>query len=208
MAHHLVGWLGEPDFVVHIWQLLAKNSSIPPQDFTPLISVFPSAVATFYAPSDLCGTGMQSERIRAVQSWRGGSARYDCVFVTRDLSATPPADIKDLYVSRVTLLFSFSYCHTTHQCALVHLLPFKDDRPDEDTGMWIVERSRSGVSQVIPLNAIYRAAHLIPVFHGVATLSRTLSAANSLDHFRYYYVNKFIDHHAFEILHQSTPSLL
>ncbi|THH16281.1 hypothetical protein EUX98_g9327 [Antrodiella citrinella] len=45
------------------------------------VQVFASAVATFYAPSDLSGIGgMRRERIRAAHTWRSGPPRYDCVF--------------------------------------------------------------------------------------------------------------------------------
>ncbi|KAG6809100.1 hypothetical protein H0H92_001623 [Tricholoma furcatifolium] len=44
--------------------------------------VYPSAVATFHAPSDKSGTrGMYRERIRAVGSWRKGPKRQDCVYL-------------------------------------------------------------------------------------------------------------------------------
>ena len=109
--------------------------------------------------------------------------------------------MRDLRVTHVALLFSFSYRSATHQCALIRSLPFKDDRPDKDTSMWIVECPWNEIPQVIPLDSIYRAAHLIPVYHGVGKLPRNLSADNSLNHFCYYYVNKFANHHAFEILH-------
>jgi len=40
------------------------------------IRVFPSAVATYFAPSDLSGTkGMIREHIHCVDSWRGGLPR-------------------------------------------------------------------------------------------------------------------------------------
>jgi hypothetical protein len=64
------------------------SSSLPLLFFDEPISVYPSAVATFYSPSDLCGTqGMHRERIRAVSSWRRGPGRYDCVFVNTDSDA-------------------------------------------------------------------------------------------------------------------------
>src|SRR5882762_5685331 len=51
------------------------------------ISVYTSAVATFYAPSDISGVGgMRCERIHAVDVWRKGPGRYDCVFVNTDPS--------------------------------------------------------------------------------------------------------------------------
>jgi hypothetical protein len=53
------------------------------------ICIFNSAVATFYAPSDISGvSGMRREYIRATSSWRNGPARYDCVYV----NTKPDAD--------------------------------------------------------------------------------------------------------------------
>ena len=205
-AQVLVKWLEESDFIIYIWQFLAERSITSAETFDPLIAVFPLAVTMFYSPSNLCGTGgMRSEHIRAVNSWRGGSTLYDCVFTTHDLSSAPPANMRDLHVACVTLLFSFSHHNTIYQCTLVCSLSFQGDKPDEDTGMWIVEHLQNVVSQVIPLNSIYCAAHLILVYHGVETLPWTLTLDNSLDHFGHYYVNKFADHHAFKIIHH--PSL-
>ncbi|KAF8485593.1 hypothetical protein F5888DRAFT_1625523, partial [Russula emetica] len=45
-----------------------------------------SAIARFFAPSDLCGAGgMYQERIRCNPSWRDEYARYDTVFVQTGL---------------------------------------------------------------------------------------------------------------------------
>ncbi|OAX31238.1 hypothetical protein K503DRAFT_654751, partial [Rhizopogon vinicolor AM-OR11-026] len=50
--------------------------------FYEKITLYTSAVATFYAPSDISGIGgMRYERIRAVYTWRNGPGRYDCVFI-------------------------------------------------------------------------------------------------------------------------------
>ena len=203
-ANKLAEWVNEPNFLLYIQQFLAKDSSIDNvQAFNPLISVFTSAATTFYTPSDPRGAGgMPSKRIHAVERWKGSSPRYDCVFITKDLSPAPPTDMKDLHVVHLLLLFSFSYHQTTHRCALIRLLPFTEDEPDSDTGMQIVESLLNQAPQVVPLNLIYRAAHLIPVYHGISTLSRSMLMATSLDKFCYYYINKFIDHHAFEILHE------
>jgi hypothetical protein len=44
--------------------------------FRGTVRVYPSACATYYAPSDRSGTqGMFRERIHAVDTWRGGPAR-------------------------------------------------------------------------------------------------------------------------------------
>ena len=203
-ANKLAEWVDKLNFLLYIQQFLAKDSSIDDvQAFNPLILVFTLAATTFYAPSDPCGAGrMWSEHIHAVKYWRGGLPCYDCVFVTKDLSPAPPTNMKDLCVVHLLLLFSFSYCQTIHQCTLIHLLPFMEDKPDKDTGMRIVESLPNQVPQVVPLNSIYHAAHLIPVYHGISTPSRSMSMATSLDKFHYYYIDKFINHHAFEILHE------
>jgi hypothetical protein len=53
-----------------------------PENFSPCLTIYPSAKATFYAPSDPSETGgMQSECIRTVASWRGGPSHYDTVFI-------------------------------------------------------------------------------------------------------------------------------
>ena len=55
--------------------------------FFGLITIYPSAVATFHAPSDPSGIGgMRREHIRAVNLWRKGPSRYDTIFVNTDPS--------------------------------------------------------------------------------------------------------------------------
>lgn len=105
--------IGQPDFS-HLIQLMIydqehpdSNSDITHISLTALptfygkISIYPSAVATFYAPSDICGAGgMRSERIRAVTSWRNGASRFDTVFVSTDPTAE---GMRGLDVARVQL---------------------------------------------------------------------------------------------------------
>jgi hypothetical protein len=77
-----------------------------------------------------------------------------------------------------------------------------DDRPDEDTGMWIVTPSfdmdDSLSVGIIHIDSNYRAAHLIPIY-GPQNVSGNLKHYNLYDVFQAFYVNKFADHHAFEI---------
>ncbi|KAG2097932.1 uncharacterized protein F5147DRAFT_583292 [Suillus discolor] len=47
--------------------------------------------------------------------------------------------------------------------------------------------------------SIYRAAHLIPVYGTHFFVSWDLKFHYSYDSFWFYYVNKYADHHAFEI---------
>ena len=162
------------------------------------ITVYPSAVATFHAPSDISGTGgMRSERIRAVASWRNGPSRFDTVFVHTNSNAE---GMLGLDVACVRLFFSFTYEGLKYPCALVRWFSRKGDSPDNITGMWIVEPSDDDgeTVAVIHLDTIVRAAHLLPVF-GSERVSRSLSFTDTLDKFSSFYVNKYVDHHAFEI---------
>ncbi|KAI9458311.1 hypothetical protein F5148DRAFT_983776, partial [Russula earlei] len=46
------------------------------------MTIYPLAITTFYAPSDLSGIGgMCGECICTVKSWRKGSGHYDTIFV-------------------------------------------------------------------------------------------------------------------------------
>ncbi|KAH7917629.1 hypothetical protein BV22DRAFT_1026041 [Leucogyrophana mollusca] len=51
---------------------------------------------------------------------------------------------------------------------------------------------------VIHVDTIYRAAHLIPIY-GADFIPDSIKYYHSYDAFRAFYVNKFADHHAFEI---------
>jgi hypothetical protein len=142
---------------------------------------------------------MRRERIRAVPSWRRGPGRYDCVFVNTD----PIAEgMRGLEIARVLLFFSFRFHGEFYPCALVHWYSRIGDSPDEDTGMWKVRQDHDAdglpSAAVIHLDSIVRAAHLIGVY-GKHFIPKGLSPGQSLDLFRTYYVNKFIDHHSFEI---------
>jgi hypothetical protein len=166
------------------------------------ITVYSSAVATFYAPSDISGVGgMRKERIHAVKSWRKGPGRYDTVFV----NTNPAAEgMLGLDVARVKLFFSISDEEVQYPCALVHWFCRAGDSPDENTGMWVVDKMDAlndggeSPTAILHLDTIVRAAHLIPVF-GREHVSPTLSFTDTLNTFTKFYVNRFVDHHSFEI---------
>ena len=81
------------------------------------VKVFPSAVATYFAPSDDSGThGMHRECIRATYSWRNEGPRFDCAFLEKDPDLP---GFRGLHAVQVLLLFSFSYNKVLHSCALV-----------------------------------------------------------------------------------------
>jgi hypothetical protein len=202
----------QPDFPDLIQQFIYKQqhsdndsddssaSALP--TFYNKITVYPSAVATFHAPSDISGIGgMRRERIRAKKLWRTRSAsgRYDTIFVNTDPSIE---GMRGLEIARVRLFFSFSHDGVEYPCALVRWFSRVGDAPDDHTGMWVVEPDTLDDGEpfmsIIHLDAIVRASHLLPVF-GQGRVSKTLKYTNTLDTFTRFYVNKYIDHHAFEI---------
>jgi hypothetical protein len=68
--------------------------------------------------------------------------------------------------------------------------------------MWIVEPEFDDdmpLMAVIHLDSIVRAAHLIGVY-GKEFIPEDLKSHHSLDAFHTFYVNKFVDHHAFETI--------
>jgi hypothetical protein len=142
---------------------------------------------------------MFRERIRAVPSWRKGPARYDTVF----LSGDPTLEgFQGLLVARVRLFLSVVHQRVTYPCALVAWYSTIGDDVCPDTGMWMVEpdydRTGSLAMSVVHLDTILRAAHLMGIA-GDGFIPKTVKFHNSLDAFKAYYVNKYIDHHSHEI---------
>ncbi|KAI0294078.1 hypothetical protein B0F90DRAFT_1641187, partial [Multifurca ochricompacta] len=162
------------------------------------ISVFHSAVATFFAPSDPSGIyGMQRECVHSTPSWQGKGPRCDCAFVVED-EAKP--GMQGLNIVHVQLMFSFKYNNIEYPCSLVDW--FTRVSIDNTTGMWVVQLDIEGGRQhkaVVHLDAFLRAAHLIPVYDSNPLPLHRLTDSYSLDTFKLFYVNKYIDHHAHEI---------
>jgi hypothetical protein len=177
-----------------------KPEALDLPSFDDKITIYPSAVATFYSPSDISGVGgMRSERIRAIKSWRRGSPRYDCIFVETNADAPGMAGLD---IARVYLFFSCTFNGVKYPCALVQWFSHVGQSEDPGTGMWIVQPdiTDDGVpfTSVIHLDTIVRGAHILPVFRE-EIVSRDLTFSNTLNYFQLFYVNKFVDHHAFEI---------
>lgn len=170
-------------------------------DFNGRISIFYCASATFCAPSDISGVnGMHREFIRATPSWRQGAPRYDCIYIN---SAGESEGMPGLEIARVMALFAIVHDEVEYQCALIHWFSREGTKPDDVTGLWVVEPEfdgdRNPFLDIVHLDSIYRAAHLLPVFRTNQFISRSLTMHDALDTFKNFYVNKFVDHHAFEI---------
>ena len=168
------------------------------------VSVYHSATATFRAPSNPSGPGgMYREVIRSTPLWPMGDIpgpRRDCVFI--DMGDSEGIGMRGLLVARVYLFFRFSHNNVNYPCALVHWYSTSDE-PDPSTGYWIVqpEFTRQGArnASVIHVDTILRGAHLLPRFLSDVPVYREINYMNVLDVFTSFYVNKFIDHHAFEV---------
>jgi hypothetical protein len=112
--------------------------------------------------------------------------------------------MQGLHVAQVLLFFSFAFDDIVYPCTLVHWFVPVNTEPDNVTGMWVVKPEYSGTSSgqqvvsVIHIDSVLRGAHLLPVF-GPSFVSPEISYTDSLNVFQAYYVNKFIDHHAYEI---------
>ena len=170
--------------------------------FEGQIKVYHSAIATFYAPSDLCGAGgLRHERIRSTPSFFGHDRR-DTVFVVLDEAKS---GMEGMEIGRVLLFFSFQYRRKSFSCALINWF-IHDDEPDRDTGMWTVqlEHDRSGrpTVEVIDIDSIARGAHLLPVY-GSSRVPDEFDYHDALDSFNSFFVNHFIDHHAHEFITMS-----
>ncbi|KAJ7880806.1 hypothetical protein B0H14DRAFT_3082687 [Mycena olivaceomarginata] len=138
-----------------------------------------SAIARFYAPSDLGGAGG--------------------MYLLVDAGA---AVMRGLVIGRVLLFFSFTFAERSFECALVNWLVPVGDAPDPDTGMWVVELKhcrRVPMLAIIPVDSIARGAHLIGVYR-TAALPEDFHFSDSLDAFNTYFVNPYADHHMHEFL--------
>ena len=197
----LATFTGEPELHEMTLECIATQMHTTADELpsiTSKISVFTSAVATFYAPSDPSDKhGMRRKRIRSTPSWRGHERRHDCAFVVTD-DAKP--GMMGMNVVRVLLFFSFEYNGAEYPCAAVEW--FETVGLDDVTGLWVV---RPDVTQgkrdksILHLDSFLRGAHLIPKY-GTQRLPVDFHFSYSLDAFEVYYVNKYIDHHANEII--------
>ncbi|KAG1736223.1 hypothetical protein EDB19DRAFT_1896127 [Suillus lakei] len=119
------------------------------------ISVFNSASSCFYTPSNLSGIGgMHVEYIQSCPSWRNEHSHHDCLFINTD--------------SSLPGMQGLEYQGEVYPCAVICWFNKVSDTADEDTGMWIVHpecsANNSPEHAIIHIDAIYRAAHLIPVY--------------------------------------------
>lgn len=198
---------------IYIYETLnpGEDASLVNEEDLPSIfeklDVLHSAVAYFYSPSDSAAGlyGLRHERIRSSnRPWRGGMCRHDCVVVESD---PEKLGFRGLFVARVICFFKVKYHGKSYPSALVQWFNTVSEEPDPLTGMWIVEPEMDPedpshqLASVIHLDSILRAVHLIPAFGSdFIPDNGSVSPENSLDLFKEYYVNKYVDHHSHESL--------
>ncbi|KAF5378675.1 hypothetical protein D9757_009548 [Collybiopsis confluens] len=191
----------------HIHSSIVPASTLPDDGlpaFSGRVHIFHSAVARFYAPSDLCGAGgMYRERIHSNPSWNNGRGHFDTILV--EVGETDEAEVptmKGMVPARVLRFLSMEYEARTYQCAFIHWFTPITSAPDEVTGMWVVRREMVNgmpLLAVIPLDVVVRGVHLIPEY-GNAVIPEDFDHNASLDAFESYYVNRYSDHHMFDLL--------
>jgi hypothetical protein len=142
---------------------------------------------------------MRFERIRCVSSWRDGPPRKDCVFVVQDSHLN---GFRGLFVGQVEGFIKLKRNQINYPCAVLSTFSPVGDSPCPDTGMWMVERdfdeNGEKLMSVIHVDAIIRGAHLIGIA-GDSFIPNDLDYSDTLNAFRTFYVNKYIDYHAHEI---------
>jgi hypothetical protein len=176
----------------------APNHTCP--RFSGHVSVVNHAIATFHSPNNLSNNkGMRREVIQATPLWHKGMPRYDCIFVN---SNNDVSGMHRMEVAHAICFFSFVYFGVTYPCALVQWFSRISEELDNDGGMWMVspdfDCNGNPDLAVIHIDCIFRVAHLVPIF-GDAFVPDDITYQNSLDSFKGFYVNRFIDHHAFDI---------
>ncbi|EAU93525.2 hypothetical protein CC1G_02755 [Coprinopsis cinerea okayama7 len=165
-------------------------------DSIPSITTFRSAIATFYAPSDISGIrGMKREWIRCTESWRNSGPRHDTVFVVQN---EEKPGFRGLAVVRVKKFISFTFEGTTYPCAVVEWFKKVGRAPDKDTGLWVVEpdssiNGRDRDVTIIHIDSILRSAHLIPRFGPEPIMSTGFKHIWTLDAFNSYFIRNTLE---------------
>jgi hypothetical protein len=163
------------------------------------VSVFHSARAVFYAPSELSGAGgMHSEIIRSVPHWYGEDGYRATVLVQ---NGDEDEIMGGILVARVHCFIAFKHEGIRYPCAVVEWYDIIGDHPDPVTGMWVVapEKKDNGepLFGLIHTDCIIRSCHLSPVF-GRQFIPKNINHTHTLDIFNAYYLNRYADYHTHE----------
>jgi hypothetical protein len=107
-----------------------------------------------------------------------------------------------MIVGCILAFLSFSFNDTVYPCALIDHFKQVGQGPDPITGMWRVWpelRGSQPVRAIVHIGTILHNVHLISVF-STGYIPQQLHYSKSLDIFSSFYVNKYADHHSFEVV--------
>lgn len=143
---------------------------------------------------------MHREFIQANPTWKKDQGHHDCIYVMGD----PNQDgFSGLLVAHVHIFLSFKIEEVPYSCALVRWFSTYSDSPCKDTGFWRVQpdfdMQGQHVCSIIYINTIIRSAHIMGVA-GSHILPSNFTHHNSLYSFQLYFINKYADHHAHELV--------
>ena len=168
--------------------------------FDGRVAVYHSATATFYAPSELAGSGgMHREIIHSTPSWYHEYERRDTILIQNGLDKDV---MGGMLVGWVIRFLSIVHDNLQYLFAYVEWFEPFADACDPLTGLWVVRPEKEGRHRAVGLvhvDSIVRACHLIGVF-GSARIPLDFHFADSLDAFKMFYVNQYADYHSHECL--------
>ena len=124
---------------------------------------------------------------------------------TRPSNTSDLEGFRGLLVARVRSFLSIRHNKVLYPCALVSWYSAIGNQPCPVTKMWKVQPDLDHLGQpildsdIIHLDTTLRNAHLMGVCDEATPLPYNFKFHDSLDSFKAFYVNKYIDHHAHEI---------
>ncbi|KAF9784568.1 hypothetical protein BJ322DRAFT_1007194, partial [Thelephora terrestris] len=144
------------------------------------------------------------ETIQSTLRWKTSSVttpHRDSVLL---VTGSDTAGVRGLNVMGVHLFFSFVLKDKFSECALVHEYCKAFTNPDPDNGLWIFKPDYSNdgyrIMSVVHLDLVIHDAHLLPVFKDNTPMLREINFTHTLNVFKAFYLNKYIDYHTFETL--------
>ena len=136
---------------------------------------------------------MLHKHICSTHKWRNSPERCDCVFVEH---AEDIAGFCGMFTAQVYAFIKFKYNSITFHCAVVKLFSTIGDLLCPNTSMWTAQEDDE--YDLVHIDTIVHAAHLIGIV-GESIIPHGLLPSDTLNVFKTFYINKFIDHHAFEL---------
>ena len=146
---------------------------------------------------------MYIEYICSTPNWRNEGPCHDCVFIDTKEHEINLREIDAYEVACVLAFFSFHHAQDYYACAIVRWFDKVRNGPDENTSMWkVCPAALANCSlhiTIIHVEKIYHAAHLIPIY-GNWPIPQDITPLTSYNTFHLFYINKYVNHHAFEMV--------